>query len=387
MKRLNFNVKDRKVLTLGLCLVLVCVFTLTIAYAALNAVLTISGNAQVTASNWDIHLANPKVTNGSVNTTIPTISGNILNFNTTLTTPGDFYEFTVDVVNNGSIDAIINNVVKNPELTTEQAKYLKYEITYLNGESISNKQLLAKNKTMPIKVRIEYRTDLVAEDLPSTNTTLNMSLTLEYIQSDGSGNNVINNGYPPAEIIIDGDINNVGTLVTIDTESFYTIGTEGNNVKLLSKYNLYVGGVSDGKNWTPYGEEATGIQDAAMITANNIFNGTVAFSNVSSSYSGSIVEGYVNNYKKYLLNLGVNIEDARLLTNDEIMALGIQQSGTSACENAPEFLGNNPFWTSITNGNGVYFVACPSFYVPVPYSTNIIAGVRPVIIISKDYFN
>ena len=42
MKRLNFNIKDRKVLTLGFCLVLVCVFTLTIAYAALNAVLTIS---------------------------------------------------------------------------------------------------------------------------------------------------------------------------------------------------------------------------------------------------------------------------------------------------------------------------------------------------------
>ena len=38
MKGLNFNIKDRKVLTLGLCLVAVCVFTLTISYAALNAV-------------------------------------------------------------------------------------------------------------------------------------------------------------------------------------------------------------------------------------------------------------------------------------------------------------------------------------------------------------
>ena len=51
MKRINFNIKDRKILTLGLCLVAFCVFTLTIAYAALNAVLTIQGSAQVTSSN------------------------------------------------------------------------------------------------------------------------------------------------------------------------------------------------------------------------------------------------------------------------------------------------------------------------------------------------
>ena len=54
MKRLNFNIKDRKVLTLGLCMILVCVFTLTIVYAALSAVLTISGNARVSAADWDI---------------------------------------------------------------------------------------------------------------------------------------------------------------------------------------------------------------------------------------------------------------------------------------------------------------------------------------------
>ena len=34
MKRLNFNIKDRKVLYGILTIALVCVFTLTIAYAA-----------------------------------------------------------------------------------------------------------------------------------------------------------------------------------------------------------------------------------------------------------------------------------------------------------------------------------------------------------------
>ena len=76
MKRLNFNIKDRKVLTFGLCLIFVSVFTLTIAYAALNAVLTIQGSAQVTSADWDIHLANPKVTNGSATTNVPQIKTN-----------------------------------------------------------------------------------------------------------------------------------------------------------------------------------------------------------------------------------------------------------------------------------------------------------------------
>ena len=39
MKRLNVNLKDRKTLTLVLGLVLVSVFTLTVAYSALSAVL------------------------------------------------------------------------------------------------------------------------------------------------------------------------------------------------------------------------------------------------------------------------------------------------------------------------------------------------------------
>ena len=165
MKRLNFNIKDRKVLYGILCIVLVSVFTLTIAYAALNAVLTIQGNARVSAADWDIYLNNPRVTNGSATNNVPEIkTSSTLEFETTLNMPGDFYEFTVDVVNGGSIDAMIESVIKNPELDASQKKYLNYEVTYQNGESITTKQTLSKGTTMPIKVRIEYRKDLVASD-------------------------------------------------------------------------------------------------------------------------------------------------------------------------------------------------------------------------------
>ena len=405
MKRLNFNIKDRKILTLGLCLILVCVFTLTIAYAALNAVLTIQGSAQVTSADWDIHLANPKVTSGSATTNVPQIKTNsTMDFSTTLNMPGDFYEFTVDVVNSGSIDAMIESVIKNPELDASQKKYLNYEITYQNGESITTKQTLSKGTTMPIKVRIEYRKDLVASDLPTTNTTLNMSLTLEYVQSDGTGTSVPNNGVGGSNVSANGDINDIGTIVTIGDQQFYTIGTEGDNVKLLSMYNLHVGNSMDSKwNVTPL-SSPTGKQDstakgydwdAVNETEKFPFIGTTPFSSDTqkgtnySDYSGSIVEGYVNNYKTILeLDYGVDVVEARLITKDELI-----DSETFACveqgycsERYP-WIYSTSYWTGGVYTSGlIWKIANDGSFGIISYIINNRFGVRPVIIISKSNF-
>ena len=288
MKKLNFNIKDRKVLTLGLCLILVCIFTLTVAYSALSAVLTINGNARVSAADWDIYLNNPRVTNGSATTDVPQIkTSSTLEFSTTLNMPGDFYEFTVDVVNAGSIDAMIENVVKTPELTSEQAKFLKYEITYQNGESITTKQLLAKDTTMPIKVRIEYRKDLVASDLPTGQVVLDLSLSLEYIQSDGSGSIVKDNGEFKLINVVSGDGTQKSDEVCIGEECFYVMHSDDTSVTMLAKYNLYVGNecssASD-SSCTAYGDEATGKQDSTMlgyVAGQSTRKGTTKFSNTN----------------------------------------------------------------------------------------------------------
>ena len=406
MKRLNFNIKDRKVLTLGLCLILVCVFTLTIAYAALNAVLTIQGSAQVTSADWDIHLANPKVTNGSATTTVPSIkTSSTVEFSTTLNMPGDFYEFTIDVVNAGSIDAMIDSVVKTPELTTAQAKYLKYEITYQNGESINTKQNIAAGATTPIKVRLEYRNDLSASDLPTTADTLDLALTLEYIQSDGTGTGVPNNG--AINVSANGDINIPGTIVTIETEQFYTIGTEGDNVKLLSMYNLMVGNevnISEDGNpiVTPLGN-STGLQsnDAAgskwdVATGSPTgfpWYGTVAFATEEkhginySNYSGSLIETYVNDYEAKLETMGVNIESARLITKEELIGLGCNESENTCTGSAYPWIYATTYWSgSAFSTNVVWYVTSDGRFDINLYDSDLFFGVRPVITISKSAF-
>ena len=197
MRKINLQrlFSSRKTLSLTLIIMAISILSLTVVYAVLSVTLNITGSTEIAASNQDIHLENPIVRTGSVSANAPSISGNNnLSFTANLKTPGDYYEFTVDVVNDGTVDAMIDSIVKTPELTEEQSKYIKYEATYQNGNSISTKQTLKKGTRTPIIIRVEFRKDLTAADLPKTTTNLNLKLTLVYVQSDGTGSTIANNG-------------------------------------------------------------------------------------------------------------------------------------------------------------------------------------------------
>ena len=395
----NFFSRDRKTLYIILSIVLISIFSLTIVYAALSVTLNITGSTEVTASNWNIHLANPEVKSGSVNSNVPTISGNNLSFSVNLATPGDYYEFTVDVVNGGSIDAMIDSVVKTPELTSEQAKYIKYEITYENGESINTNQTIKSGTSTPIKVRVEYRKDISASDLPSTATELSLKLTLIYVQSDGTGSEITNNGAVESLVtVVSGDGTQVGNEVCIKNECFYVISSTDSTVTMLSKYNLYVGGEYN-SGWTAYGDEATGIQDSTMlgyVSGQTIRKGTTKFSNTNywsstvSSYptyvydSNSTLYSYVENYKTYLSTLGVTPTEARLITKEELEGLGCIVSSGS-CSGAPSWVYSTTYWSGSARSSGnVWGVSSNGdFSRSTFYSNNVSRGCRPVITISR----
>ena len=132
--------KNRKFMYLILGLVVVLITSLTMAYAILSVTLNVQGNAEVFGSNWNIHFGIPIVDNGSSTANVPVVAGNILTFNTSLKKPGDYYKFTVDVINDGDIDAIIEKVENTTELTDEQLKYINYEIEYSDGGSVGLRQ-------------------------------------------------------------------------------------------------------------------------------------------------------------------------------------------------------------------------------------------------------
>ena len=396
MKKIDFRkiLQDRKTLYLVLTIMIVSVFTLSIAYASLSTILEISGNAQISSADWDIYLDNVEVKSGSVSANAPVISGNSsLAFDVELNMPGEYYEFTVDVVNEGSIDAMIDSVVKTPELTTEQAKYIKYEITYENGESISTNQTLKKGTSTPIKVRVEYRKDLVASDLPSGSTELSLKLTLVYVQSDGTGSEITNNGVQLVNIV-SGDGTQVGNEVCIQDECFYVISSTDSTVTMLAKYNLHVGNSVDYDfNVTPLANP-TGIQDKTAKgykEGEYKFIGTTPFSSDSqkgayySAYSGSIVEGYVNNYNSYLITQGVIPIEARLITKDELVSLGCSETNHN-CDGTPAWVYSTSYWSgSMYAASTAWSVYNLGSFADSRYDSNYTLGVRPVITISRDY--
>ena len=174
-----------------IAVLLLCV---TIGYAALNSTLNITGKSNISKNTWDVYFDNIQVVDGSVEAEkIPTIiEKTTVDFDVVLNLPGEFYEFTVDVVNNGSIDAMIESIEKTPTLTETQLKYINYIIEYENEEQITTKQLVSKNSFVKLKVRVEFKEDVESSDLPTS--TVNLGFSLNYVQADESGIAVKDNG-------------------------------------------------------------------------------------------------------------------------------------------------------------------------------------------------
>ena len=392
---------NRKILYMLLAIALISISTLTIVYAALSVTLNITGTADISAASWDVHLDNVKVTSGSVSGTDPSItSPTTATFSTTLNMPGDFYEFTIDVVNNGSIDAMIDGVTKEPTLTTNQAKYLNYIIEYQNGEAINTKQLVSKNSFVRLKVRLEFRKDVIASDLPTTSETLNLAFTVNYVQSDGTGSSVKNSGVQLVRVV-SGDGTKTSDEVCIGEECFYVISSTDDTVTMLAKYNLYVGNeCTSSTSCTAYGDKATGKQDLTMlgyVSGQTIRKGTTKFSNTNYWYSSelkaevyvydsnSTLYNYVENYKKYLENQSISIKETRLVTYEELESLGCSEKDRS-CGSAPSWVYSTSYWTGTFSSyhvNSIWCVDSGSDFVFSPYDYAGGRGVRPVIVIDR----
>ena len=186
--------KNKKFLVLAIALLLL----ISIGYAAISATLTISGTANISATSWNVYFTNIQTTTGSVTASVaPSVSGTnttSLNYTIVLEKPGDFYEFTVDVKNGGTINAkIAENGVTTTTLTSTQDTYINYSVTYLDGTAIQAGDKLAKSGTVvnevptdkkTIKVRAEYDPNVTPEQLGALeeDITLNLELSLNYVQ-------------------------------------------------------------------------------------------------------------------------------------------------------------------------------------------------------------
>ena len=142
----------------------VLIMCITLGYAYLNTELDINGTTNITSANWNIYWDNIQFgTNNVTDITTPATiqTGNTeVVFNVNFSEPGDTYEFTVDAVNDGSINAmvsVVSNGVYAANGTTPKnlPDYLEYTVTYSDGVAIAQNHLLEAGETETYKVQ-EY---------------------------------------------------------------------------------------------------------------------------------------------------------------------------------------------------------------------------------------
>ena len=186
-------------------LLLILLLGLGIGFAALATTLKINGTTIINKNTWNIYWDNIDNETGVTPTSISIDDedenhlDNIVSFNVTFDKPGDYFEFTVDAVNAGTLDAEVLSIVKKyndtviPEVEDPENRvvpaYLKYEVTYADDTAVnvgdkllkapdltSNPQVLTR-KTY--KVRVEYDRDAVTnEDVNNQTDTVYHSFTL-----------------------------------------------------------------------------------------------------------------------------------------------------------------------------------------------------------------
>lgn len=165
---------------------IILILFISIGFAYLSTNLFMNGLIGYRGNSWSIYFDNIQVIYDNVGVTDPVISNDKLtvNLNIPFSEPGECYKFSVDVVNNGTIDAMLNEVVKTG-INSSNKDYLSYNVNYYDGTELKvNDAIKAGSKTrIVIEFDYKYETTIVA---PAGNQ--NFTLSLNYVQADDDAN-------------------------------------------------------------------------------------------------------------------------------------------------------------------------------------------------------
>lgn len=405
----------RKNRNMYLLIVFAVALVLGVGYAILTSNLDILGNTTIKDNVWDVHFENIQITSGSVEASTPTIqNGTNITYTVTLNQPGDYYEFTVDAKNVGTVDAMIDSV-SNTGLTTAQKKYMNYTATYDSNLSLAEKQVLKAGKKERIRVKVEFKKDINASDLPTEANVLNLSLNMNYVQKDSTaialnhpkckrattlhtdGTNTYGNigttGTFTAGDAFDCDVNKDGEYNT-ETERFYYVTdlSSNSNYKILVYYNNVSEGSPTSTAYAAYGSSSP--TENGPVTAKTHLPTTTQWKNVALSNTTRTITGDTGTEYVEFSYAGAA---ARLLTSQELAsACGTWSYFTTGYLDSCNYLLENTKYSNDSYVSG-YWLETPSSYnlsnvwtvygsqrsitMTGPYSNGY--GVRPVIEVPK----
>ena len=199
-------------------LLLLLILGISVGYAALSATLKINGTSIIKSAKWSVYFDGDSidVTTGSVTgdnvTTAAGIKANTDNseieFEVTLPEPGDFYEFTVNVVNDGTLNAVIDTDGVDLSVTAEDSDgnevtsttyndYFTYSVVWDDldptrlpaaGDKLAAPTGSATEVTRPVRVRVYYDKEKVEDDddLPKKDVTFTVNFSMNFVQDKSS---------------------------------------------------------------------------------------------------------------------------------------------------------------------------------------------------------
>ncbi|MBP3635261.1 MAG: hypothetical protein J6J17_02215 [Bacilli bacterium] len=204
---------NNKVKNTILIILAIGIVGMTIAYAALSQTLNITSTAKVKASTWDVHFANGGTVGTTGSATVATqptlanttISGLVVE----LTKPNDKIQYTFDVYNAGTIDAILSTYTLNSKgngitctdsegsttssNATTVCNNLTFTLTYTNnttaaqtGTVITAGSPVAKNQQLKArqKVNLTLTVSYSGNSVPSSDITIGgLDASLIYTQN------------------------------------------------------------------------------------------------------------------------------------------------------------------------------------------------------------
>ena len=183
--------KNRKLL------ILILLLAVTLGFALISTTLNVIGTAGIRKNTWDIHWDSESVVvkNGSVAATKPVVSGtndDTVTFDVDLELPGDYFEFNVDAINEGSVDGEITlshlgmfDSTGTTELTgDDKPSYLTYSVVYDDNEEepkigdVLEKQEGNTPGRRTYRIRVEFNEDETT--IPSSTETYKFKYTVVY---------------------------------------------------------------------------------------------------------------------------------------------------------------------------------------------------------------
>ncbi len=269
--------RQRKIKILALIAMSVAVLGLTVAFAFISTSLKINGSGTFKGGEWDVHfdnLSEAKIIGDAKEVTKPQITDGgitINDLNVSVLKPMDKIVYTVDVVNSGKMTAEISSI-QMTWLTPEQSKYIKFSANYSNGNDISEKDVLKAGQKETVTIIIEYKKEVTADQAPKEPLVIDLSLTINYIQSDSAGGDI-----PP--------------IIDPDTKSILN----SSSAVSASSGNTFFGGTI----------ERSKIETIRFAPTVKVGANSIGSWDASASKDGSVIAWYTDNDKNGLYELVV----------------------------------------------------------------------------------